>query len=345
MSRILLFVAFLFSIVSVSVKAQDASVDTPDAPVRLGILSDSSTDEYQGSDNRGGAYHAVTFNWVEQLVRAGRVDLGEWGNYDEPRRTGYERNWARSGATAESLLTSGQHTGLAAQDVDLVFVSVGINDFLNNYDRIYDGNLSGEELDEWLNDIVVNITTAVDTVQPVDTVLVTIPDVNNVPRILSNHPDAEKRQRVTDAIEVVNEGLIAMAAERDVTVIDSVANTMDVFSRIVDGKIVVGDISVDPFVTGDDPHNGLLDGLHPGTVMSGILANTYAVGLGIEPLTDEEILASIKTEDGTIYSVESSRSNNNSSSSSGVIVTVDDFFTALNDASLGISQLFRRNDP
>src|SRR5688572_27219803 len=82
-----------------------SSADTSStSPLRIGFLGDSSTDESQGTDNRGGAYAAGTYNWMELLVLYGKIDAGDWGDWPEPRRTGYEYNWSRSGATVSSLL-------------------------------------------------------------------------------------------------------------------------------------------------------------------------------------------------------------------------------------------------
>ena len=66
----------------------------------IGIMGDLFYDEYQADDQRGGDFHAVTFNLVEILERTRDFNLGPWGTWGEPRRTGYEYNWARSGATS-----------------------------------------------------------------------------------------------------------------------------------------------------------------------------------------------------------------------------------------------------
>src|SRR5688572_25679629 len=99
----------------------------------LGIMGDSNTDEYRANDNRGGSYAATTLNWLEQLVAKRGVQAGSWGTWGEPRRSGYKYNWARSGATAGSMIANGQHTGLAQQitagEVQYVIIYVGINDF------------------------------------------------------------------------------------------------------------------------------------------------------------------------------------------------------------------------
>ncbi len=144
---------------------------TPAVPVGIGIMGDSNSDEYRADDARGGAFGDTTFNWMEQLVLDRGLNFGRWGTWGEPRRTGYEYNWARSGATASSLLTSGQHTGLAQQvaegKVSLVFVWIGENDFhLSNgtYEEIYSGALNDAAVQAKEEQVVADITKAVDTV-------------------------------------------------------------------------------------------------------------------------------------------------------------------------------------
>ena len=84
---------------------------------RLGAVGDSLSDEYFEQS------YSYAKNWTMQLVLFRGVDMGPTaqaagapsGTWGEPRRTGYEYNWARYGADSTTLLTDGQHTGLAAQ--------------------------------------------------------------------------------------------------------------------------------------------------------------------------------------------------------------------------------------
>src|SRR5688572_10558042 len=119
----------------------------------FGVMGDSNTDEYRADDNRGGFYAATTLNWVEQLVARRRLQFGPWGSWGEPRRTGFKYNWARSGVTAESMIRSAQHLGLAQQvaagEVGYAIIFVGSNDFHvwnGTYQEIYDGSLSDSQL-------------------------------------------------------------------------------------------------------------------------------------------------------------------------------------------------------
>ena len=196
----------------------------------IGILGDSDLDEYRADDNRGGKYADTTLNWVELLVLNCNLNFGSWGTWGEPRRMGYEYNWARSGATAQSLIDSGQHTGLAQQiangEVSDVIIYIGDNDFhLKNgtYREIYDGSLSEASLQEKLDSVVKNITLAVDTVMQagdVRVIVVSITDKGMAPDILLSYPTGAGRQRVSAAIQEVNAGIETMAAERGVVVVD-----------------------------------------------------------------------------------------------------------------------------
>ncbi|MBZ0279261.1 MAG: cadherin-like domain-containing protein [Anaerolineae bacterium] len=280
-------------------------------PLRLGILGDSGQDEYQGTDNRGGDFHAVTFNWVEQLILAGRVDMGVWGDYAEPRRTGYAANWARSGATADDMIAAGQHTGLAEQiavgEIDVVVIAVGSNDFApyraNGYGPIYGGTVSGEALDEKINGLVEDVATAIDTLQAagdVPIIVATVPNWGDTPLVLGNpdFADPERRQLVTDAVQTTNVRLSETAAGRGVEMVDLDSLYASLIGRIDGGKLVVGHEPINLFGVGDAPHNGVLgDGIHGGTVLEGLLANWYleainaATGAGLELLSDDTILA------------------------------------------------------
>jgi hypothetical protein len=102
------------------------------SPVGIGALGDSYTDEYQFySPDRSTAR-----NWMEILSATRGLNFGAFrtDGRDEPRNQGFEYNWARSDATTDDLIATGQHTGLAAQvargDVQIVWIFIGGNDFI-----------------------------------------------------------------------------------------------------------------------------------------------------------------------------------------------------------------------
>lgn len=259
-------------------------------PLRLGIMSDSSSDEYRADDNRGGGtpYAATTLNWVELLVRYRNVDVGSWGTRSLPRRTGYEYNWARSGAEASHLISEGQHTGLAQQvtqdKIDLVYFSIGGNDFAYYRDGadIYNGTLAGASLDFKINTFVNNYMTAIDTIRAVDTdipiIAADVGDMGILPQMQQAFPDPVKRQRVTDAVtrtnQLVNQRL-ASAGYQNIIILDTQALASALFGSInSSGYLVIGGENINFRNFGDEPHYATLsDGLHIGTVLSGIMAN------------------------------------------------------------------------
>ena len=139
----------------------------------VAVLGDSFFDEYRANDNRGGAYAATTFNNVELMVRLRGLNVGPWGTWGEPRRTGYEYNWARSGATSATMIQQNQHTKAAQQvrdgKVSFVLVGIGANDFSpgfnNNYQSIYNGTMSDAALQAKIAQAIADVTLAVDTVR------------------------------------------------------------------------------------------------------------------------------------------------------------------------------------
>lgn len=276
----------------------------------IGILGDSTSDEYRGDDARGGDYAETTLNWVEQLARTRGLDFGKWGTWDEPRRTGYEYNWARTGATINTMITTGQHTGLAEQvaegKVSFVVVWIGNNDFhLKNgpYEEIYSGKLSDADLQKKVDQAVRELTTAMDTILKAGNVkmgVVAITDQGLAPEAKIMFPAAEKRQRVTDAINSINTRVKEFADAHGVIMLDSNAFGQLLFSRVdMLGNFEFGGEKISVVLKGDEPHHlQLSDHIgHAGTVLSGLVANSLfiepfnqAFGLNLSPLTEEEIL-------------------------------------------------------
>jgi hypothetical protein len=283
----------------------------PDLLHGIGILGDSFYDEYQGTDARGGEYRAVTFNLVELLARNRSFHLGAWGDWGEPRRVGYQYNWARSGATSTTMIEMGQHSGLAehiaAGNVTFVFIGIGSNDFSpyygDFYERIYNGTMSDDELAQKVAGAIANVTLAVDTVRQAGAQGVAIAlfmQWERDPTVPTLYPDAKRRQRVAQAIETVNEGPRVMAAERGVAVVNQIeyGTTMLLPNLDAEGYLNVGGERIDFLHHGDEPHHSrLADREHVGTVASGLTANYYLIetlnrsfGQAIPPLSEEEIL-------------------------------------------------------
>ncbi len=288
------------------------SAEIPKPIIGIGIMGDSNSDEYRADDNRGGTYAATTLNWVELLALNRDLNFGKWDTWGEPRRTGFEYNWARSGATAQGLIDQGQHTGLAEQitqgKISQVILYIGGNDFhLENgsYQEIYDGSLSDTHLQEKIDSIIENITLAVDTVinaGDVQVVVVNIADKGLAPDTIRRFPNRDGRERVSAAIKEVDDLINKMAAERGIVVVDLNAFAMNLLPNFnKDGTMEFGGEFFHFFERGNTPQNLQLDDAsgHPGTILSGILANSILVGpfneafgLDIRPLSADEIFKS-----------------------------------------------------
>jgi len=280
--------------------------------VGLGILSDSNSDEYRADDDRGGDYAATTLNWVELIAAQRGVNVGEWGTWGEPRRTGFKYNWARSSATTHDAVKTGQHTGLAEQvaagEVSHVIIWIGTNDFTTwngTYEEVYEGQLSGAALQAKIDSIVEDVTLAVDTMLdagPAKVLLITLTDRGIDPELLRRFPDESKRNLVSEAIRAINTRLNEMAAARGIAVLDGDALAQALLQRVnKSGMLTVGPEQIKVFGKNDEPHNGRLgDGPgHPGTVISGLIANEVFIrpfnekfNAGLPLLSDEEILHS-----------------------------------------------------
>ena len=280
----------------------------------LAIIGDSTADEYRADNPRGGDYGNTTFNWVELLVRERAINVGSWGERPEPRRSGYEFNWARSGATSESMLSAGQHSGVAQQvgagQVSHVIIQIGVNDFYYNDVAlaVYDGRLSGEPLQLFLDGIVSNVQQAVQAVKSAGENRVILSATQDLlsagilPGMREVFPDATGWQRLVDAFAYVNHGLREVAAREAVTFFDfNAALQAELEPRFgPTGReyLVVGGEQIDITTKGNDPLHLFIDDefAHFGTVFSGLIANLYVAemnavfGTAFEPFSDDEIL-------------------------------------------------------
>jgi GDSL-like Lipase/Acylhydrolase len=285
------------------------------APVNLGIMGDSNSDEYRAADNnRGGTYASTTLNWDEQLQRYRGVDIGSWGKWSGTRRSGYEYNWARSGATAEDVVSTGQAAGLAQQvaagKVNTIVLWVGANDFAiwnKTYAKIYNGVLAGQALRDHIDKIVSSIATAIDTArttEAVNMIVTNLQDRGQTLGFISRFPDPARRAAVSNAIVAVNAGIDNLvAARRHVALVD-LYNYIDApkyKSRInlARGVVTVGREEISFTTPSDEPHHVMLsDDEHSGTVVQCLVANYIFIdplnskfGQSITPFTDEECLA------------------------------------------------------
>ncbi|HYW80988.1 MAG TPA: SGNH/GDSL hydrolase family protein [Thermoguttaceae bacterium] len=289
-----------------------ASAEVP----KLGIIGDSLSDEY--ADQAGQAFdYSYAKNWNEQLVEAGIFDLGPTaaaaaqpgGTWGEPRRTGYQYNYARYGAVTADMKDvadggMGLVSGLADQQgegITHIVAAIGANDFFPYpsaalfaaYPAIYFGHATGEQIDAVTADNMAVAHWALEQAQAVDTgngrfVLANIPDYGVAPYTwgYSEYTDPVGRERVTDVIRSVNAQLEEVASEFGIPVVDLFGFSKAVLGENSDPKdplnytIQFGGVDVYPLAidteTGINPYAGFVhDGMHPNTVMQGAFANLF----------------------------------------------------------------------
>ena len=300
----------------IAVLVVSLGVALPASAQKFAAMGDSLSDEYAEE-----SYGSYAQNWNEQLVNFAGFDLGltaaaagePGGTWGEPRRTGYEFNWARSGATSGSLLSGGQHTGVAAQVVpkglEYVAISIGANDYhpaSAAYQNIYANLWSQAQIDAHNAGIVANILTALDTVLAtgVNAVVSNLPDYGLTPTVQGFFPNPVGRQRVSDAISEANANLASAVSIRGVVLIDFFGAALAIFGphSAPNTTITIGNVPIQltqsDTAGGGNPTAGFVDdGVHPNTTLQGISSNltmealNLGYGAGLTLFTEAEILA------------------------------------------------------
>src|SRR4051812_15397706 len=149
----------------------------------IGVLGDSYSDEYQFYPPD----RSTARNWVEILATTRGLDFGQFApaSRGEPRNQGYAFNWARSDATTDDLIATGQHTGLAAQvargEVGVVVLFIGGNDFINALKASDPVETLGKVLPRALGNHRAAVETILAADPRVKLVLVTLPDIRHLP--------------------------------------------------------------------------------------------------------------------------------------------------------------------
>ena len=94
-----------------------------------------------------------------------------------------------------------------------------------------------------------------------------------------DYSDGVKRQRVTDAIQGVNGRIGVIAADRSIPVADFFGAVEAIF---MSGALCVRGVVIDLETASDDAnHFFCADGVHPGYVAQGILANQFIEALNV----------------------------------------------------------------
>jgi hypothetical protein len=292
-------------------------ITSASAQPTMGALGDSLSDEYF-EDGYGYA-----INWVSHLITSRQVNFGPkaaaanqpnatWG---EPRRTGYQYNWARSGANSQTLLQQGQHTGLAAlatpNNITHAVLFIGANNFhfglFGTYYNIYNGFWSQQQIQNHLLAAAADIDFTIATLQSAGLriILVNVPDYGFSPTMRQLYTNATRRQRVTDAIADLNALLDDVAAARGIMLVDVFAllqaaagtHAQPITTILIGNQPI--DLTLADTSTNTRPWAGFVhDGVHPHTTLQGLAANLIITALnmghsaGMPPLSEAEILAS-----------------------------------------------------
>lgn len=292
----------------------------------LGAVGDSLTDEYSEET------YSYARNWTMQLVVHRALDMGPtaaqssggqpgatWG---EPRRTGHWANWARSGAGSPEALSTGQHTGVAAQvglgGVTHVVIAVGANDFnpqTSVYFNIYWGLWSQPQIDNHVNARAANIASIVQTVRGsgAGLILCNAVDFGLVPASRGFFSNATRRARVGAAVAQLNGRIETIARDNHALLAD-----LNTFTAALIGThanlrqfLPVGNVNIQLLnrdtATNSNPLAGFVDdGAHPHTTLQGAFANlmmtAFNAGWGgrpgpagsivpFQPFTDADILS------------------------------------------------------
>jgi lysophospholipase L1-like esterase len=243
----------------------------PSATLSIGAMGDSLTASYAGQPY--GA--AGDQSWAVQLQTLRSNDITIF-------------NEAVPGTTSSSLLSQGQDTtvaGLVAGDaVNAAVLIVGANDVAPNLPSIFAGNPT-----PFVNTVLANIETAVNTVEkagPVKLEIGNIPDVGLTPffqAFVTNNPFL--LGELTQAVKLTDTKIEAFAKSQDLPVIDLYG-----LGHLATQPLQIGGVTVDNLYAPD--------GFHPNTIGQGLLANTILDGFDIAyhthihqlRLSDQEIL-------------------------------------------------------
>jgi lysophospholipase L1-like esterase len=252
--------------------------------VSAGAMGDDVTAPYAGQPYGS----AGDRSWVEQFraVEPTSVIL-----YDK----------AVVGATAATVVSGGQATTVAGlvstHKVAATTLIVGSNDVFNNLTTIFAGNFA-----PLVSAVVPNVESAIKTVAAAGKVpqaIGNIPDVGVTPYFRSQiTSDPTLLADVTSAVTQANQQIQAFAAVRGIPVIDLFG-----LSHLTVNPITMGGVQTSAFYAPD--------GLHPSTVLQGLLADSilqafyagYGTNIAAYRLSDQQILteAHITFPPGTSY--------------------------------------------
>lgn len=283
--------------------------------VKLGAMGDSLTDEYAEET------YSYAKNWLQQLQQYRGVDFGltaaqagqAGGTWGEPRRKFFKYDWARSGATTASLISGGQHTGLAAQyaseGVGHAVLVIGANDFNPSgsaFFNIYNGLWSTGTINNYINGRLANMNTIINTVtgSGMKLAVSNFVDYSVAPITRSIYTDPVKRERVSAVIRQVNAGIEGICRTKKVPLVDVYGLGVSIFGTNASLHSILHlggqniDLNAKDTTTNTNKLAGFVDdGAHPHTTLQGVFANVFLTGAniawnaGYSTFSEEEILS------------------------------------------------------
>jgi hypothetical protein len=287
--------------------------------VRLGAMGDSLSDEYFEST------YDYAHSWTELVVAGRGISMGplasedfeaalpEGDTWGEPRRTGFQDNWARASSTTDDAIAQGQHTGVAqgavSRGVSHAVLFAGSLDFAPTtsaaWSPIYAGTWDQTDIDSWIAGRILNLRTILDALLPtgVHVVLASPPDVTASPLVDLLFTDVAGQERVAGAVRDFSLAIRSLADEKHLVFADGRTLTRQLFGTngAPRATLLVGNVGID--MNGVDTTSGSIptaafvdDGVHPNTVIQGILANLFLAalrhyGAPEELFSEAEILA------------------------------------------------------
>jgi lysophospholipase L1-like esterase len=283
---------------------------------RLGAIGDSLTDEYD--DQNFGGYAR---NWLELLVEQRGVEVGPTaaqagqpgGTWGEPRRTGYQDNWARSSADTDSAIAQGQHTGLAGavvRGVTHAAVFIGNNDFRPGtddtypYNAIYNGVWTPQQIEAHLDDSIADLGTLITPLENAGyrIAVANAFDFGSTPTVELFFPNAVFRDRVTAVLTEFSNRVRALAEDRHLAFVDLLAFGKAAFGTNTAPRstLLVGNVAINLNLISSQSGTAagfVEDGIHPHTVVQGVIANIWLAALDqhlgacVAPFTEAQLLA------------------------------------------------------
>jgi phospholipase/lecithinase/hemolysin len=296
----------------------------------IGVIGDSYSDEYQFYPPD----RSTARNWVEILAATRNLDFGQFSvaRRAEPRNQGYAYNWARSDATTEDMIATGQHTGLAAQvasgEVTLAVMFIGGNDFINAMqapDPVGALRQAGPPAE-------ANFERAFRTIlrahPDVKLVVATLPDIRQLPefrealrsgRLAKAHAD-----EATASMAHYNGRIRALALQNPRVALLDLDLVTRLRDRLCPETVPVAGRPIARWVPSNDPtHLFLADVRHLGTVGQGLLAELIVTAIdtkfnaGLPPVSHREILEFASSDRSEAVRVAGRMSSNSPLSTAG----------------------------